>query len=287
MIISRKAFKAEDPIRAHSAPGAGPGNVFAAGTAGWIGVLGRLRDVVRQEVLRSQLAGLPQLRRPPARVLDVGCGQGTQALHLARAGHAVTGIDPSAELLAAFEHALAGEPAAVAARVRLIRGAGENAPELAEGPFDLVLCHGVLMYLGDITPVLTALCQLTDAGGAISLLVRNGLATSMRDGLCGNWAAALAAFDTVDYVNRLGLPARAHAPADVDEVLAPLGWQRREWFGVRVFTDHLDEPAPGPARLADLIAAEREAGRRDPYRSVAALLHLVYEQVGANARGIK
>src|SRR5450755_4717872 len=115
----------EDPIAWSAAPGADPGNPFAAGTARWIGVLGRLRDVVRQEVLRSQLAGLPQLDRPPARVLDVGCGQGTQALHLARAGHAVTGIDASAELLAAFGHALAGEPAAVAARVRLIRGAGE------------------------------------------------------------------------------------------------------------------------------------------------------------------
>jgi SAM-dependent methyltransferase len=248
-------------------------------------VLGRLRDVVRQEVLRSQLAGLPQLGCPPARVLDVGCGQGTQALHLARAGHAVTGIDSSAELLAAFAAALAAEPAEVARRVRLIHGAGQNAPELVDGAFDLVLCHGVLMYLGDITPMLTALSQVTAPGGAISLLVRNGLATAMRDGLRGRWPAALAAFDSKDYVNRLGLAARAHAPADVDEVLAPLGWQRRKWFGVRVFTDHLDESAPGPAILADLLAAEREAGRRDPYRCVAALLHLVYEQVRANAAG--
>jgi S-adenosylmethionine-dependent methyltransferase len=248
-------------------------------------VLGRLRDVVRQEVLRSQLAALPQLRRTPARVLDIGCGQGTQALHLARAGHAVTGIDASAELLAAFEGALAGEPADVAARVRLIHGAGENAPDLVTGAFDVVLCHGVLMYLGDITPMLTALSQVADADGAISLLVRNGLAPSMRDGLRGDWPAAVAAFDRKDYVNRLGLHARAHTPADTDEVLAPLGWQRREWFGVRVFTDHLDEPAPGPAQLTGLLAAEREAGGRDPYRSVAALLHLVYGQVRANYRG--
>jgi S-adenosylmethionine-dependent methyltransferase len=262
---------------------AGPGHSFAGAETGWLGVLGRLRDVVRQEVLRSQLAGLPQLRQPGARVLDVGCGQGTQALHLARAGHAVTGLDSSAGLLAEFEAALAAEPAEVAARVRLIRGAGENAPDLVDSAFDVVLCHGVLMYIGDITPMLTALSGVTDAGGAISLLVRNGLATAMRDGLRGNWPAALAAFDTKDYVNRLGLRARAHVPAEVDQVLAPLGWQRREWFGVRVFTDHLDEPAPDPATAAGLLAAEREAGRRDPYRSVAALLHLVYGQVRANA----
>jgi S-adenosylmethionine-dependent methyltransferase len=247
-------------------------------------MLGRLRDVVRQEVLRSQLAGLPQLLGPPARVLDVGCGQGTQALHLARAGHEVTGIDSSGELLAAFEAALAGEPADVAARVRLIHGAGENAPQLVRGGFDVVLCHGVLMYLADISPMLGALSAVTAADGALSLLVRNGLAMSMRDGLRGDWPAALAAFDSKDYVNRLGLPARAHTLAEVDAALAPLGWQRREWYGVRVFTDHLDEPAPGPAELSGLLAAEREAGRRDPYRSVAALLHPVYQRAGNSGR---
>jgi len=263
-------------------PGPGPDSAFTSGTARWIGALGRLRDVVRQEVLRSQLAGLPQLTGPPARVLDVGCGQGTQGLHLARAGHDVTGIDSSGELLARFEDALSAEPAEVAGRVRLISGAGERTPDLVTGAFDLVLCHGVLMYLGDITPMLTALARVIAPGGALSVLVRNGLGIAMRDGLRGNWAAALAAFDSLDYVNRLGLPARAHAPGDIDQVLVPLGWQRRRWFGVRVFTDHVDEPGPTAAGLADLLAAEREAGRRDPYRSVAALLHLVYGQVGAN-----
>ena len=254
---------------------------FDAGVSSWMGELGRLRDVVRQEVLRAQIAGLPQLsgRDLPGRellVLDVGCGQGTQALHLARAGHQVTGIDSSAQLLARFAAALASEPAEVAARVALIEGDGERAPQLAAGPFDLILCHGVLMYLADIGPMLRALSRVAAPDGAISLLVRNGLAAAMRAGLCADWPAALAAFDSKDYVNRLGLAARAQTPADIDQVMAPLGWRRSAWFGVRVFTDHRDEPAPGPEQLAPMLAAELEAGGRDPYRTVAALLHLVY-----------
>jgi S-adenosylmethionine-dependent methyltransferase len=247
-----------------------------AGAPGWVGVLGRLRDVVRQEVLAAQLAGLQQLAAPPARVLDVGCGQGTQALRAARAGHEVTGIDSSGELLARFEQALAAEPAAVSARVRLVHGAGEQAPDLVSGRFDLVMCHGVLMYLDDIGPMLASLARVAAPGGAISLLVRNGLAPAMRDGLRGRWPETARAFDSKDYVNRLGLAAHAHTPQDVDRALQPLGWRRSAWFGVRVFTDHRDEPAPEPGELAGLLAAEREAGGRDPYRSVAALLHLVY-----------
>jgi S-adenosylmethionine-dependent methyltransferase len=254
----------------------GPPAPFREGVPGWIGALGRLRDVVRQEVLASQIAALPQVSRGPARVLDVGCGQGTQALRAARDGHQVTGIDSSPELLALFGEALAAEPAGVSGRVRLVHGTGEQAHELVAGRFDLVMCHGVLMYLGDIRPMLGSLARVAAPDGALSLLVRNGLALAMRDGLRGRWPEAMRAFDGADYVNRLGLAARAHAPHDVDRVLEPMGWRRRAWFGVRVFTDHRDEPAPAGQELAELLAAEREAGGRDPYRSVAALLHLVY-----------
>ena len=132
-------------------PAPGP---FGPAEGRWLGNLGRLRDVVRQEVLRDQLAGLGPLRGGPARVLDTGCGQGTQALHLARAGHQVTGLDPSARLLGEFRRALAAEPPEVAARVRLVQGPGEDAARLAGSDFGAVLCHGVLMYQPDPVPLL-------------------------------------------------------------------------------------------------------------------------------------
>jgi len=260
---------------------------FLAGVDRWVGVLGRLRDVVRQEMVARQLATVLEERGVrDARVLDVGCGQGTQALALARVGHRVTGLDISTELLARFENTLAGEPDEVRARVRLVHGSGEAAPELTPGPFDVVLCHGVLMYLDDITPMLTALSQVATPGATLSLLVRNGLAPAMRDGLRGNAEAALSAFDRRDYANRLGLAAHAHTPDDVGAVLSPLGWRPQGWYGVRIFSDHRDEDTPPAEELQPLLAAELEAGHRDPYRQVAALLHLTYtvdDRAGAEA----
>ncbi len=52
--------------------------------------------------------------------LELGCGSGRLLVPLARAGHDVTGVDNSPEMLARAELRLAGEPAAVRARVRLV-----------------------------------------------------------------------------------------------------------------------------------------------------------------------
>ena len=55
-----------------------------------------------------------------ARVLELGCGHGRVLLDLARAGHAVTGLDRDAGLLALARRSLAREPARVRGRVRLV-----------------------------------------------------------------------------------------------------------------------------------------------------------------------
>lgn len=254
-----------------------PGRGFTDGVPGWLQVVGRTRDTVRQRLVAAQVAAFREtLRTGPLRVLDAGCGQGTQALALARAGDRVTGLDPSTELLEEFTSTLDGEPAPVRQRVRLVHGPGEHAETLAPGPYDLVLCHGVLMYLTDPAALLDALSAVAAPDAGLSLLVRNGLAPAMRPGLRGDWSAALAAFDRSGYTTRLGIPARMHTPDELDRLLAAAGWRPHRWYGVRVFSDH--RPDPDPDELDDLLAAEAEAGERDPYRSVAALLHLQYRR---------
>ena len=67
---------------------------FTVGEQKWQARLGKLRDVVRQELVARQLER--ELPAPPVRIVDCGCGQGTQALRLARRGYDVTGVDASA-----------------------------------------------------------------------------------------------------------------------------------------------------------------------------------------------
>jgi S-adenosylmethionine-dependent methyltransferase len=166
------------------------GKGFSAGEESWRAGLGTLRQVVRQELVTRQLAAHLTAGRP-MRVLDVGCGQGTQVLALARAGHRVTGLDASATLLGDLETALSGEAPEVRGRVRLVHGEAERLADLVPSlGFDAVLCHGVLMYFADPAPLLTAVAAAVAPGGFASLLVRNGDALAMRPGLLGHWPTA-------------------------------------------------------------------------------------------------
>jgi len=274
------------PYGLHSLPGQGSGRhdrlparggPYHSGAGQWLERQGGLHNLVRQELVARQLAeqltGLTGLR-----VLDVGCGQATQAVRLARAGHLVTGIDPDPVTIGAAQQALAAEPPEVRDRVQLLTGDGHQCGRWF-GPrsFDVVLCHGVLMYLPDPDPLLASLARILAPGGVLSLLVRNGDALAMRAGLTGDWRGCQDAFDSTRYTNRLGLPARADRLAELSTTLREIAVPVRHWYGVRVFTDGMpDEAAPVDGRqFAQLLDAEERAGRQDPYRQVAALMHVV------------
>jgi SAM-dependent methyltransferase len=250
------------------------GPSFSTGRERWIAGLGGLRDVVRQELVTRQLAShLPG--GAPLRVLDLGCGQGTQAIALARRGHSVTGIDASDEMLGEARRATEAEPDAVRARLRLESGDVLRLDAEHRRAYDVVCCHGVAMYLPALRELSDALVSAARPGGLISLLTRNRASIAMRAGMSGDWQAALAGFEAALYTNRLGVQnARADEPADVRAELQLSGAHTIAWYGVRLFTDTWPNDDP-PEDLELVLAVEQEAGRRDPYRSLAALTHTI------------
>jgi S-adenosylmethionine-dependent methyltransferase len=245
---------------------------FTLGEHVWIERLGNLRNVIRQEVIGRQIADHVEAGMS---VLDVGCGQGTQALRLARQGCVVTGVDPSPDLLGQF----AADAATIDASVELFEGRLEDLDDLiGDRRFDVVCAHGVLMYLDDRTTAIAELAQRTRSGtGRLSITVRNGHALAMRPGLRRDWAAAIAAFDTNEYVNEIGVAARADLLDDVTSDLAAVNMTVAEWYGVRIFNDDVPAETPPPTGedLRLLLDAEDRAGRQDPYRWLAAQLHIV------------
>ena len=232
-----------------------------------------LRQVVRHELVERGLS--EHLPGPPASIVDVGGGAGQQAIPLSRKGHEVTILDPSPKMLAEARRRLAREDEDVRRRVRLVEGTGERAHESLDGEtFDAVLCHGVLMYLEDPRPMIRALSALLRPGGVLSILAKNAAALAARPALEGRYHDALSSMQADRDRGRLGVVTRGDTVEHLYGAFREAGIEAVQWYGVRVFTDHLGDRMPGED-LPEILELEWEAGRRDPYRSVARLIHLV------------
>lgn len=231
---------------------------------------GRVRTHVVDQHLRRHLGP------PPQRVVDVGGGAGNQSVPLAQIGHDVTILDPSAAMLERAGKRLKAEDRTTAARVQLVRATGEDAPAALGGAaFDAVLCHGVLMYLDDPEPLIDSLCRLVAPGGVISIVAKNVEVMALRHAHEGDWPAAIAAFDSERQINGLGVDTRGDRVDHLSELIARRGVEPVDWYGVRLFTDGWspDRAATDPEDL--VLEAELIASRRDPYRRLSRLFHLI------------
>lgn len=106
---------------------------------------------------------------PPKRVIDLGCGTGTLALRLASDGHAVTGLDPTAAMLAVAKARDGAD------RVSWVHGHARNLP--AGDRFDAAVMtgHAFQCLLTDeaVADALGAVRARLEPGGRLLFDTRN------------------------------------------------------------------------------------------------------------------
>jgi S-adenosylmethionine-dependent methyltransferase len=233
-----------------------------------------VKGQVRTYVLHHHL--MDHLPKPPAAILDVGGGAGHQSLPLARAGYEVTILDPSPAMLGRAEQRLAAEAPEVRGRVTLVRARGEDAGDATgHRRFAAVLCHGVLMYVAEPETLIASLCERVAPGGIVSVMALNARTLAIRPALERRWADALGAFDARGERGILGVATRADTLEELSGLLRDHGMEPVAWYGVWLFSDWLDLASAGPEEISAVAAVELQASRRDPYRQLSRVFHLV------------
>lgn len=104
-------------------------------------------DVERRKYLvEPHIPGFAEFERwRGKRVLEVGCGLGTDTINFARAGATVTAVDLSEESLALARQR--AEVFGLADRIRFVAGNAEELPDVvAVEPYDLVYSFGVIHH---------------------------------------------------------------------------------------------------------------------------------------------
>jgi len=244
-----------------------------------------VKGYVRTYVMHHQL--IEHLPPAPATVLDVGGGAGHQSLPLAQAGYQVTLLDSSAPMLDKARERLERLPGDARRRVTLLQADGEHADQAAGGRrFDAVLCHGVLGYLEQPGPMIAQLCQCAVDGGLVSVMTGNARASAVRPAMERRWHDALAAFDAATEIGVLGVQGRADTVDELSELMRRGNVEPVRWYGVWLFADWLEfggitlDPTDS-AQVTAQAEVELEASRRDPYRQLSRVFHLI----GRKGRG--
>lgn len=95
----------------------------------------------------------------------------------------------------------------------------------------------------------------------------------MRSGLAGDYDEAIRVLDDPVASGNLGIPNRSQTVQEWSRLLTESGWEVESWDGVRLFSDGAPTEIL-PERFDRLLDLERKAGRREPYRSIARLVHI-------------
>jgi ubiquinone/menaquinone biosynthesis C-methylase UbiE len=243
-----------------------------------------VKGYVRTFVMHQQL--LEHLPPPPSSVLDVGGGAGHQSFPLAEAGFEVTLLDSSPAMLDKARVRLQRLPDQVQRRVTLLEADGQNADKAVHGHrFAAVLCHGVLGYLEQPNAMVDQLCRCAAPGGVISIMTGNANTGAVRPALERRWEDALASFDARTEIGLLGVQGRADTVEELSQLLRSHDVEPVRWYGVWLFVDWLEFSgvtldSRNDREVAATAAVELEASRRDPYRQLSRVFHLVGRRHG-------
>jgi len=138
----------------------------------------------------------------PLRVLDLGCGDGTTAVPLARLGAEVVGIDIARNLVDAGNKRAAE---AGLSRLRFQEGDACNLQEVDDHSFDLTLSVFGAMFAPKPFDVAKEMVRVTKPGGRIVM---------------GNWIPN----DTTSFVSQLLKISSAFTPPPPEGFISPMTW---------------------------------------------------------------
>ncbi|HET7816703.1 MAG TPA: methyltransferase domain-containing protein [Sphingomicrobium sp.] len=227
--------------------------------------------------------------QPGQHVLELNCGTGEDALHLARRGIQVAATDQSEEMLN-VARAKIGR-AGLTGRVTFHRLAIEELPDLEGGEFDGVLSNfGGLNCVEDVRSAAERLASILRPGARALLCVMGPVVP-------WEWGWFLAGGQPRKAVRRLrrggvrwrGLTVRYPSIRAIRRAFAPHFVQRRvSALGVLLPPTYVDAPwARHPAVLRALDRFERRIETFGPLPWLADHFLIELERVGPDARGAR
>jgi S-adenosylmethionine-dependent methyltransferase len=210
-------------------------------------------------------------------ILDAGGGNGVLALALVQAGHRVTIVDYSAEMLGAARVKIGA--VGLQDEINLHQADLHEIPTLfLDKAFDLVLCHNVIQYVSDPMAALSAVQAPLRDTGILSIVTVNKYAevykAAFREKDLLRAKEQLTADNTVATLFDHSI--QYFTPEDLHTMMLALGYRNIAFFGVRCINDWLpNAPKYNPEYMASLEALEIDLSQKFPYYLLARFFQLI------------
>lgn len=247
------------------------------GVANQFGEYGeQVRGFVRYALVQRNLR--PHLEGSPQNIVDVGGGAAIDAAWIATLGHEVTIVEPSAEQIEKGKKRLAVLPTDVQNRVTFVHGVTQDVlGDAGAGKYDMVLSHGVAMYVENPKNFIGELMSLIKAGGRISLLEKGYFGQEARLIRQGKTEELVALRATKKVINNMERTVHAFYPDDLRRMIVGAGGRIIDWTGVRLITDDDTRRVDSlePRELEAIIEAEHSQGKNPGIRAQGQMLHFL------------
>ena len=234
---------------------------------------------LRYELAQAYLA--QHMPVPPARILDVGGGNGVESLPLAQAGHHVTILDYSTAML--DDARQSAQAHGVADRVNLVHGSLDTLlAHVSAQSFDMVLCHNVLQYVDVPSAYVAAMAQCLAPNGLLSIINPNPASEALRLA-CQQYdlAGAAAALNaTSHFAPTFGVSVHRYSEREVKDWLAKAGLSVVAYYGIRCVCDYLadNDRKYDETFYAQLRSLELAMGAQKTYLAIARFMHLIAQR---------
>lgn len=233
-----------------------------------------VRGYVRYQVTQRNLAEI--VNNGQIKVADIGGGSGIDSLWLAELGHEVTLIEPAQDQVGLARRRIAQSAPEVRQRITIIEATPEAVAPV-RGDFDLVLSHGVTMYMEKPQAFILLLATFLKPGGHISLLEKGFYGKQAQLVTNQDWMGLASLRENPTAINRMGLMAKSFLPGELKNLLERAQIKPINWSGIRIFTNTMDQPISDftPDQLRAIVDAEYEQGHNEHLRYAGQMFHFI------------
>jgi len=237
-----------------------------------------IRGHARYELVRWNLE--PYLSHRSLHVADIGGGSGPDTFWLASLGHEVTLVEPAKQQLMMAEQRLSNLDAKAQGKITLIEGTTADLDASLQGSFDLVLSHGVAMYLDEPKQFVDDLAALTKPWGFVSLVEKGYYGAEARLVRERKFEELELFKQTKRLVNNQDRKVWAFKPEELARFAYGAGMNVVSWSGVRVITDDMHDKVSelNDKTIQAIVDAEYKQGHNPEIRGQGQMLHFIAQK---------